>query len=122
MAECSRRPLRCSRLEPQRRRPRFAAGHRLDVARPVPAVLGPIGGVDPLVELLVIDREEVDVLVDPAGPDVTLMALLDAAVPGAGPPRHERTYRSSPSRITQIVTGWRRVPSARSDVTSSSCA
>jgi hypothetical protein len=54
------------------------------VARPLPAVLGPIGGVDPLVELLVIDRDEVDVLVDPAGPDVTLMALLDAAVPGAG--------------------------------------
>src|SRR5918994_6388686 len=85
MAVCSRRPLRCSRLEAKRRRPRFAAGHRLDVARAVPAVLGPIGGVDPLVELLFIDRDEVDVLADPAGPDATLMALLDAAVPGAGP-------------------------------------
>src|SRR5918992_2730815 len=84
MAVYSRRSLPCSRLEAERRRPRFAAGHRLDVARPVAAVLGPIGSVDPLVELLVIDREEVDVLVDPAGPDVTLMALQDAAVPGAG--------------------------------------
>src|SRR5918992_2311550 len=85
MAVYSRRSLPCSRLEAERRRPRFAAGHRLDVARPIPAVLGPIGGVDPLVELLFIDRDQVDVLVDPAGPDVTLMALLDAAVPGAGP-------------------------------------
>src|SRR5215207_2103138 len=84
MAVNSRGFLRCSRLEAERRRPRFAAGHRLDVGRRVSAVLGPIGGVDPLPQLLVIDRDEVGVLVDPAGPDVTLPVLLDAAVPGAG--------------------------------------
>src|ERR671910_516528 len=79
MAVYSRRPLRCSRLEAERRRPRFAAGHRLDVARPVPAVLGPIGGVDPLVELLVIDGDEVDVRVDPAGPECCDLELLGGA-------------------------------------------
>ena len=56
-----------------------------------------------------------------AGPDVTVMARSWAPrYQAPDRPRQERTYRPSPPRTTQIVTGLRRVPLGLTDATSSS--
>ena len=86
------------------------------------AILGPVRDVDLVVEGgggILKD----DVLVDATSLDVALVAQLSTAKPrGSAPVTGSDVERSSPWRTTQIVTGFRNVPSRRTDAICSSSA
>src|SRR5580693_7386794 len=73
---------RLLRHELERRVPRVGGHHRVDVGAAEAAVLGPVCGVDQVVDGGVGFLGESDVLVDAAGLDVTLMTGQGTAEPG----------------------------------------
>jgi hypothetical protein len=69
-----------ARYELDRRGPRLWSQHAVEDASGVPAVFGPIGTIDLIVDV-VIGVDEGDVLLNTAGPYPTLVPLLGTTEP-----------------------------------------